>query len=182
MFSFLSSLVTRYSTRLLHSLASSRSKTCSLWLGWRSARRSAIVHVAFQNSCFGRSRGYVYRLASRVKRPIKMSWTSRAWSAPSRCQRGDDHTSSLACVEKCATSWVASLRRPPSAVWTRRFTFLFLFLFAPQFAIRAWWVAWGHNHGHRRLHQEEDHLHLWEVPGWSKSKKSRSLPVVCAQA
>lgn len=43
-------------------------------------------------------------------------------------------------------------------------------------------MARGHNHGHRRLHQEEDHLHLWEVPGRSKSEKSRRLPVSDAQA
>lgn len=37
------------------------------------------------------------------------------------------------------------------------------FIFLLQLGVGAGWVVGGHNHSHRRLHEEEDHFHIWET-------------------
>lgn len=42
--------------------------------------------------------------------------------------------------------------------------------FCPQLCVRARWMAGSHIHSNQWLHQEEDHLHLGQVPRGGKSK------------
>lgn len=91
-FSF--SLTTHCCTPPLFSQASTSSTTCCLWLGWRWELNSLFsctlgsFHLNTQRLKLLTMTHY-YRLANRAKRPIRMSWTSRVWSAPSFSQLGN---------------------------------------------------------------------------------------------
>lgn len=76
----------------------------------------------------------VHRLASRVKRPIRTSWTLRVWSAPSRCRQGDDHTSSLDSFEKSFSTVVCKghVMRCERGVSLFKKMFLLLLSSAPE--------------------------------------------------
>lgn len=85
------------------------------------------------------------RWVNRARRPIRTSWTSKAWSAPSSSLPGR-HSSALAIcsivrllVNQC--SFHHHVLRLQLGHGERR-------------------VAGSHRQGHRRLHEEENHLHI----------------------
>jgi len=103
------------------------------------------------------------RWASRARRLTRTSWTSRASSAPSSSPPGRSHRQSHR-----DEPWA-----PLNATWSVRYERDFWCVL--QLRHRERRVAGGHRQGDRRLHQEEDNLHIQPKSGGGTAKQSVCL-------
>lgn len=103
------------------------------------------------------------RWVNPVKRPIRTSWTSKVLNVLSSCLQGQHSLLITDCNVRFCTTWDLN---PRICCIQLKFRCFFCAL---QLGYRERRVAGSHRQGHRRLHKEENNLHIQSESGGGKT-------------